>query len=263
MIPGALIQLPTAALRALSQCITEATGTVPSRTLLRQILGYENHSIHEWLRAFHETYGSLLAAREVIAAILCARETSHAPEALFDLILSGPEVNDVPTCDTLPTIHQLIHDAKMEILICDYAVHGAESIFQHLSEAIQRNSSLRVRLVMHVFADSDSDPSAATLSEFRRTFLSRHWKSSQPPEIFVDPRCIATDRNSRASMHAKCFVSDDSAALITSANLTNAAHRKNIEAGVVVRYSPMVRRLLRYFNALIDEGILIPIEATS
>jgi phosphatidylserine/phosphatidylglycerophosphate/cardiolipin synthase-like enzyme len=47
-------------------------------------------------------------------------------------------------------------------------------------------------------------------------------------------------------MHAKVIVVDDVAALVTSANFTAAAQRRNIEAGIVLRDHHHVRRLCTY-----------------
>jgi phosphatidylserine/phosphatidylglycerophosphate/cardiolipin synthase-like enzyme len=45
---------------------------------------------------------------------------------------------------------------------------------------------------------------------------------------------------------------DRRAALVTSANFTEAAQERNIEVGVVVRHAPLVARLVEYFVALRD-----------
>lgn len=256
MIPGSIHHLPSDALRSLKNCIADEKDGIPSRPILRQILGSDAQPIHEWLVSFRDTYGTARAALEVITAILQGRQHQPTPEALFDLILSGPELKDVPTCETLTTIHHLIHEAKSEILICDYAVYGAESIFVHLRDALTKNPELRVRLILHVFPDPLLKDESALLASFRDDFLRKHWKGGKAPEIYVDPRSLNQDASSRASMHAKCFVGDSSYALITSANLTDAGHRRNIEAGVAVKYPPMVKRLVAYFDGLIEEGIL-------
>ena len=46
------------------------------------------------------------------------------------------------------------------------------------------------------------------------------------------------------------MIVDGRIAVITSANFTVAAHTKNIEAGVLIRYEPFVQRLSDYFLAL-------------
>jgi len=52
-------------------------------------------------------------------------------------------------------------------------------------------------------------------------------------------------------------VIDSSRALITSANFTEAAQTRNIEAGVIVGYKPLVERLAGYFDALRQSGLLV------
>jgi phosphatidylserine/phosphatidylglycerophosphate/cardiolipin synthase-like enzyme len=51
---------------------------------------------------------------------------------------------------------------------------------------------------------------------------------------------------------------DRRTALVTSANFTDAAPRKNIEAGVLIRYEPLVTRLSTYFESLRASGQLLP-----
>lgn len=69
------------------------------------------------------------------------------------------------------------------------------------------------------------------------------------PELYYDPRSLQTG-DARASLHAKCVSVDGERALITSANFTDAAQRKNIEADVVISHRPTVARLADYFAGL-------------
>lgn len=255
MIPKALISCTNYSLKILKRTLEEHSGRIPGKTSLRQILGEDMVEIMPWLKQQKAIHGSVIGALDVIDAIMQTRALSQKPEDLFDLIVSGPEVAEVPTCETLTTIHDLIHLAKKEILICDYAIYGAESIFDQLRVALTSNPSLRVRLILHVFEDNGGRH--GRLKRFADDFLANHWKASVIPELYVDPQNLSTDSSSRTSMHAKCFIADRAQALITSANLTDAAHHKNIEAGIVVRYSPMVDRLTNYFDGLIEGGHLI------
>ncbi|NCX99490.1 MAG: phospholipase, partial [Planctomycetia bacterium] len=63
---------------------------------------------------------------------------------------------------------------------------------------------------------------------------------------------------SRASLHAKCVIVDRGRALVTSANFTDAAQRKNIEVGVDIRYPLAVARLADYFLGLCASGAFSP-----
>jgi phosphatidylserine/phosphatidylglycerophosphate/cardiolipin synthase-like enzyme len=63
-------------------------------------------------------------------------------------------------------------------------------------------------------------------------------------------RGLSNTVSDRASLHAKCVIVDAKAAIITSANFTEAAQRKNIEVGMLVRHHPAVQRLVDYSSAL-------------
>ena len=63
-------------------------------------------------------------------------------------------------------------------------------------------------------------------------------------------------KQTRASLHAKCIVIDEKRALITSANFTEAAHERNIEAGTVITDTILARALKAQFDTLVDCGAL-------
>ena len=57
-------------------------------------------------------------------------------------------------------------------------------------------------------------------------------------------------------LHAKCIVVDDTFALITSANLTEAAQRRNIEAGILLTNQVFAMQLRAQFEGLVEAGEL-------
>ena len=64
------------------------------------------------------------------------------------------------------------------------------------------------------------------------------------------------DLTARSAMHAKCVIADGCTAFISSANFTEAAQQRNIEAGVLIRHAPTVRRLAGFFEGLRRNGML-------
>lgn len=58
------------------------------------------------------------------------------------------------------------------------------------------------------------------------------------------------------SLHVKCAVADESAALISSANLTEFALNLNMEMGVLVRGGELPRQVASHLTELIDAGVL-------
>jgi len=69
--------------------------------------------------------------------------------------------------------------------------------------------------------------------------------------VYYDPRGLLEDADHRATWHAKCVVVDDDVGFVTSANFTEWAQDRNVEAGGVVRNREFVRRLRQQFEALI------------
>ena len=86
--------------------------------------------------------------------------------------------------------------------------------------------------------------------------VQKSGRASFFPEVYHDPRSLATDGNKRASLHVKCIVIDEDRALITSANFTEAAHERNIEAGTVITDTILSLGLKAQFDTLVDHGAL-------
>jgi phosphatidylserine/phosphatidylglycerophosphate/cardiolipin synthase-like enzyme len=75
------------------------------------------------------------------------------------------------------------------------------------------------------------------------------------PEVYFDPRSVHREDGAEwACLHAKCVVIDEAVAFVTSANLTEAAQARNIEAGVLVEDEVFARALLRQFQTLVHDG---------
>jgi phosphatidylserine/phosphatidylglycerophosphate/cardiolipin synthase-like enzyme len=57
-------------------------------------------------------------------------------------------------------------------------------------------------------------------------------------------------------LHAKCVVVDERWAFVTSANFTEAAQERNIEAGVLLDHPKLAEALVARFQALREGGWL-------
>jgi phosphatidylserine/phosphatidylglycerophosphate/cardiolipin synthase-like enzyme len=58
-------------------------------------------------------------------------------------------------------------------------------------------------------------------------------------------------------MHAKVVISDRKRAFVTSANLTSAAHARNIEVGTIFEDKQPAERLAGYFDGLVRSGAFV------
>jgi phosphatidylserine/phosphatidylglycerophosphate/cardiolipin synthase-like enzyme len=74
--------------------------------------------------------------------------------------------------------------------------------------------------------------------------------------VYFDPRSVAEPGKKRAVLRAKCVVVDDAQVFVTSANFTEAAQERNIEAGVLLRDTAFARALVTQFEGLVAGGHL-------
>ena len=77
----------------------------------------------------------------------------------------------------------------------------------------------------------------------------------------VDERPGALHRLPRACLHAKVIVRDDVQTLITSANLTEAAQERNVEAGVLIGDAAFARGVVGQFDRLVAAEVLVEVGA--
>ena len=111
---------------------------------------------------------------------------------------------------------------------------------------------LHVQLFVHVGRDGrDTRHESEILREFA-TDLGRKWPGPTRPLLYYDPRSLALNAQDRATWHAKVVVIDDETALVTSANFTEWAQQRNIEAGVLVRNAEFARQLRQQFEGLVQ-----------
>jgi phosphatidylserine/phosphatidylglycerophosphate/cardiolipin synthase-like enzyme len=106
---------------------------------------------------------------------------------------------------------------------------------------------------------------AETSCERRNEFLDRtlakayrktDWPWDAVPERYDDPGSLAPNASERSVLHAKCIVADDRRAFVTSANFTEAAHERSIEAGLLLDNPTIALALTRQFEGLVNAKVL-------
>jgi phosphatidylserine/phosphatidylglycerophosphate/cardiolipin synthase-like enzyme len=254
-----LQNLSPANLRSLATSLREGPLSLGiTRQALTQIVGPHGGEIFICFDALREQGMTPNYIALLIEAVAAARENDATPQQLFDLVISGPEVAGVPTADTAATVHTLVENAQSEILLVGYAVHNGKRLFKRLAERMNEAPTLRVTFHLDIPRRlTDTSLASEIVRRFAHEFVVKHWPGDKLPDLYYDPRALAEDSQQRASLHAKCVIVDRRVALITSANFTEAAQRKNIEVGVLVRHEPFVTRLYSYFEALRDSGRLL------
>jgi len=148
-------------------------------------------------------------------------------------------------------LEHLFASATRSVLVSTFVVHQGHRVFKALSDRMAAVPSLQVQLFLHVGRDQrDTRYDSEIIREFVEDF-GRHWPWSPRPRVFYDPRSMALDDTLKATWHAKCVVIDDEVAFVTSANFTEWAQSRNVEAGVLLRNPHFASQLRQQFESLV------------
>lgn len=203
-------------------------------------------------------------AQAVVALHLLAeakREAESAPRPQLvwsDLDLRGSR-------DTSVVAHELFREAQKYVLISTYNLGhrrkdgepAGHPVLRPLAERMVAVPKLRARLFINLRRMPWQSDAAdeQVLADFVRWFQAELWPWPRLPELFFDPRSLDGGEDS-VCLHAKCIVVDDEHSFVTSANLTEAAQTRNIEAGVLLHDATFAKNLRLQFEALINRKLV-------
>ena len=252
-----LLHLPAAALARLQQALAGTAGqsSVTGSSLRKFVPGLPADCVDHLVK-LAECQWTPAQIGELVGTIAQARETRIRESHLLDLVISGPEHPAVPTKDTAAVYRELIQNATREIVLASFAIYNGKEIFMPLVERRKEFPNLQISL----FLDIPRQRHDTTLSEqlvagYRHDFLTRQWPGGPLPRLFHHRPSLEHDWKTRSSMHAKVIVVDRERAFVSSANLTKAAHSKNIEVGTLIESPGLAARLVDYFEGLFTEGV--------
>jgi phosphatidylserine/phosphatidylglycerophosphate/cardiolipin synthase-like enzyme len=208
----------------------------------------------------------LLAKGVALAALgLMLRAVAHERRALtiqrrrVELVWTGPSGASHGARDTAVVVRDLFNRAAKSVLVVSYALDAPEKareLLAPLAEAMDRAPELTVRFCVNVPRRwGDTRSSATLVAEYGQSFAAERWPGKRMPVVYYDPRSVEAG-SARACLHAKFVVIDGQRAFITSANFTEAAHERNIEAGVLLEDDIFAGMLTSRVDALIGAGIL-------
>jgi phosphatidylserine/phosphatidylglycerophosphate/cardiolipin synthase-like enzyme len=131
------------------------------------------------------------------------------------------------------------------VLISTYGIYGGREIFHNLAARMDQNADLRVSIFMNVSQTTSS------VEHFRE----HHWpQQSRLPKIYYDARSLDNNPVESSVLHSKCLVIDAKEVLVTSANFTEAAQRRNIEVGLLVKSEVLAGQVTRFFESLMNSA---------
>ncbi len=218
-------------------------------------MGANARRIEVWLAEAMEQFGSVERLSALIRLVREQRSLLAAAHPAPELILTGPEVEDIATRDTRVVVRELFEAARRSVLIVGYAFYRSAEIFEPLASRMAGHANLEVRIVVNVHPKRGR-PAATIVDEFAVEFFRTCWPFHPLPEVYYDPSSLKGPKSGLASVHAKLIVVDRRWVYLGSANFTRAAFQRNLEAGIRMRDRRLAEVLVTYFDRLIQGGQL-------
>lgn len=178
-----------------------------------------------------------------------------------ELVWTGPDVGESHARDAAVVAAELFSRAERSVLVATYALYNGHAVLRALAERMDEVPGLRVSLIVNIErAKGDTRDDSEIVREFADRFTKKEWPGKRMPDVFFDPRALLqVGTEGRAVMHAKCVVVDETLVLVTSANLTDAAQTRNVEAGLTMGSATLARALTHAFELLINSDALTPL----
>lgn len=250
-----LLGLSRTSLVNLARAFSAGTAAWPPSPVQIGRLGLET-SPDDVCRELTAAGGSAASAAFFLTLLAEERGVAHGVRERTELVWSGPERSASRTRETSVVVRELFQRAERSVLVATYAIAQGEQVFEALARRMDARPDLQVRICVNLPRPHlDARPEAEILTEHARR-LRDLWPWPRRPEICYDPRALALGTGGRASLHAKCVVVDHRWAFVTSANFTEAAQQRNIEAGVIADDPDLARSLAAQFDSLIGGGVL-------
>ena len=199
-------------------------------------------------------FGSVHWVREVVGLGCSAQDfaglvelAAHARSAErkaqhVEFIWTGPRTSRVTVQTTEQTFLDLIDRAEKRLVLLTYAAREVDSVIEALERADRRG----VASIVIFETQMRGQPFNAE--------VVRRLKKMPGLRPYGWP-----EREGGASLHAKLVVADGERALVTSANLTQAALRRNVEAGVLVEGGSIPQRVEAHVLELIANGDFVSV----
>ena len=239
----ALDRLPANAGAAEVHQALQAVGSTRARARLDELVG-------RWIGVPAPQPAAVLSA--ALRAARAAVQQERARQST-DLVWTGPAPHNTTFRRTDQALLELIEGASKSLLIVTFVAYKVDHIRAALEARV--DAGVKVTLVLEDPGQSDGYLSHSPLDALGET-LSTHasvylWPLDQRP---------TNDIGKPAKLHAKCAVADSNVALISSANLTGDALRRNMEMGVLVRGGGLAASIERHFRSLVADGSLVGLE---
>jgi hypothetical protein len=106
-------------------------------------------------------------------------------------------------------MHNLIQEARVEILMVGYAIHNTKPLFGRLAKRMMGDADIHVVFCLDISRKhGDTSLDSEIVGRFAEEFRANHWPWRPLPKLYYDPRSPAQNAEDHSSLYAKCVVSD-------------------------------------------------------
>jgi len=165
-------------------------------------------------------------------------------ESVVRFVWTGPTTPLVPTRRTDQVLLELVRQAERELFFVSFVTYHVPSLVEALNEASGRG--VEVSFLLESPKSLGGTLEENLIERMReRVPKAKFYVWRTRPEPFVGGR-----------VHAKIALADDRIAFVGSANLTEHAVSKNMEAGILLSGGPIPQEIHEHLHALVDLDII-------
>jgi hypothetical protein len=227
-----------------------------SRIEIQRTCGGASGAVCEYFSALYSDGFSPKHILAIVQAVLDLRTSVEPLSHILEVIVSGPDVSGLLVGDTFSAMHTLVQAAAREVIVAGYSIYNGKTVLKPLAEKMDSTPDLQVTFLVHIGREGkDTTIETDLVAQYAKRFVSDNWPGKRLPDMYYDPRGLRMAAAMRSNFYPKCLLVGEEA-LVTSANFTTAAQKKNVEVGVKIKAPILVARLRTYFLSLVERGDL-------
>lgn len=219
-------------------------GNSTGAALRHAVRNHVPEDAQQLVHALVDACGESSATIAALASAVVTRSRVEAERGSTEIVWTGPATVPVPSHrPTAAVAHELIASAKEHITLATFSAGKVDDLIDALDK--RRRDGVKIRLLLETPKSDGTGPDGPKVFERLVPYVNAlHW-----------PR---TSRESHdwTSMHVKVLIRDADAVLLTSANMSRAAMRENMELGVKIEGGSIPARLKKHLDDLEDAGVL-------
>lgn len=162
----------------------------------------------------------------------------------IELVWTGPPSAMVPTRRTEQALLEVIGSAKQELFITSFVAYKADAILRALRKALEKG--VRVLILLELSEEFGGGVSFDTVKSMREAL----------PEARVLTWEEKADKFHGGKVHAKVAVADFELCFLSSANLTEHAMERNMEAGLLIKGGSTPKQLHVHLKSLLASNVI-------